>query len=491
MTTSETVNIGPQEGPQTDFLSTNADVGFYGGAAGGGKTFGMLIDPTRHINSCPEGGAVYFRRTTTQIRNEGGLWDEAKALYHQLGGKPRESPSMDIVFPNKDNPNKDGFKITFSHLQHEKNKLDYQGAQIPIIYFDEVTHFSRSQFFYLLGRNRSTCGIKPYVRATCNPDKNSWVRKFIDWWIDKDGWAMPERSGKIRWLCVEDDKDHWFDTREEAIDYFGLDEFGNPNIPPLSVTFILSRLKDNKILMKKDPTYKAKLKALSKVDRERLLGDPERGGNWNIVPAAGMYFKRGYFEEIEFEPRFIEIVRCWDRAATEHKPGDSGDPDWTVGLKMGKTYDGEFIVLDVERQRFSAGKVETLILNTAKQDGVHVTVKGFQDPGGAGKGEAEAFIKMLSGFDVVVEKIATNKEISAKPLSAQAEHNNVKVLSSCRNKEFFYDELENFPDDAHDDIVDAGSGAFNELNADNVGEFTEKYNQSSIDHSIKESNSEW
>ena len=395
---------------------------------------------------------------------------------------------MDMVFPHPTKTGEDGFKITFSHLQHEKNKYDYQGAQIPIIYFDEVTHFSRTQFFYLIGRNRTTCGINPYTRATCNPDKTSWVRPFIDWWIGDDGYALPERSGKIRWLCVVDDTDHWFDSKQEAIDHFGYNEFGEPNIPPMSVTFILSRLKDNKILMKKDPSYRAKLMALSKIERERLLGDEERGGNWDIVPAAGMYFKRHYFEEIEFVPNFIEIVRCWDRAATEHNPGDAGDPDWTVGVKMGKTFDNEFVILDVERQRLSAGKVDKLILNTAKQDGTGVKVKLFQDPGSAGKGEAEAMVKMLSGFIVETDKISTNKETAARPLSAQAENGNVKVLASCRNKEYFYDELENFPDDSHDDIVDGASGAFNELNADNVGQFTDKFNQSIINRNNQDLN---
>ena len=105
------MEIKPQEGPQTTFLSTEADVAFYGGAAGGGKTFGMLIDPLRHIHSCPEAGAVYFRKTSVQIRNEGGLFDEAKDLYRPLGGKDRESPSMDISFPHPDNSKKQGFKV--------------------------------------------------------------------------------------------------------------------------------------------------------------------------------------------------------------------------------------------------------------------------------------------------------------------------------------------------------------------------------------------
>ena len=485
------MEIKPQEGPQTTFLSTEADVAFYGGAAGGGKTFGMLIDPLRHIHSCPEAGAVYFRKTSVQIRNEGGLFDEAKDLYRPLGGKDRESPSMDISFPHPDNSKKQGFKVTFAHLQHEKNKYDYQGAQIPILYFDELTHFSRSQFFYLLGRNRSTCGIRPYTRASCNPDKNSWVRNFIDWWIDEDGWAIPERSGVIRWLCVFDDKDHWFDTKKEAIDHFGLNEDGSPKIPPISFTFILSRLKDNKILMEKDPSYKAKLMALPKVERERLLGDEEKGGNWDIVPASGMYFKRHYFEELTIEPPFIEIVRCWDRAATEWKPGDQGDPDYTAGVKMGKTRDGIFVILDVVRERLSPGKVDTLILNTAKQDGIGVKVKGFQDPGSAGVAEKDNFIKMLSGFIVEVERIATDKETAAKPLSSQAENGNIKIMASCRNKDVFYTEAENFPEDNHDDMVDGASGAFNELNAGNVGQFTKKFNQDKIKADIPTFKDTW
>lgn len=431
-----------------------------------------MLDPLRHIEECPEAGAVFFRRTLTQVRNTGGLWDEAKELYMPLGASPRESPSMDLTFPNPIDANRKGFRITFSSLQHEKTIYEYQGSQIPIIFFDELTHFSRRMFFYLVGRNRSTCGIKPYIRATTNPDASSWVRKFIDYWIGDDGLAIEERSGKLRWLCVYEDKDYWFDTKKEAEKTF-------PNIPPLSITFIPAKLEDNKILINKDPTYKAKLLSLSKVERERLLL-----GNWNIMPAAGMFFKRHYFKEVDLCPPILEMVRCWDRAATEAEIDDSNDPDWTAGVKMGKTFDGQFVIMDVERQRYSAGKVDKLILNVARQDGIDTKIKVFQDPGAAGKGEAESMVKMLSGFNVVVDKISMNKEVAARPLSSQSENGNVMILSSCRNKEFFYSELENFPDDVHDDIVDGSSGAFNELNSDNVGQFTSKFNAVNINTNV-------
>jgi hypothetical protein len=76
---------------------------------------------------------------------------------------------------------------------------DWQGAQIPLICFDELTHFRAHQFFYMVSRNRSTCGVRPYIRATCNPDADSWVANFLAWWIDPEtGFPIPERAG----FCV-------------------------------------------------------------------------------------------------------------------------------------------------------------------------------------------------------------------------------------------------------------------------------------------------
>src|SRR5690606_25652328 len=77
-----------------------------------------------------------------------------------------------------------GALIKFSHLEHEQDIYNHQGGQYCLIIFDELTHFTRKQFIYLLSRNRSTCGVRPYVRATCNPDPESFVAELIEWWID-------------------------------------------------------------------------------------------------------------------------------------------------------------------------------------------------------------------------------------------------------------------------------------------------------------------
>jgi len=154
---AEQIEIRPQAGPQENFLATEADIAIYGGAAGGGKTWALLLEPLRHIHN-PEFGAVIFRRTYPQIRSEGGLWSESSTIYPAMGGQPRES-ILDWTFPA-------GGRIKFAHMQHEINRLDWQGAQIPLIEFDELTHFTKEQFFYMLSRNRSTCGVRPYIRAT-------------------------------------------------------------------------------------------------------------------------------------------------------------------------------------------------------------------------------------------------------------------------------------------------------------------------------------
>jgi len=129
-------------------------------------------------------GAVIFRRTTTQVRAEGGLWDESQELYSRLNGTPREQ-QLEWRFSS-------GAAVSFAHMEWERNRYDWQGSQICLIGFDELTHFSRTQFFYMLSRNRSTCGVKPCIMATTNPDADSWVAEFIEWWIDQEtGYPIP------------------------------------------------------------------------------------------------------------------------------------------------------------------------------------------------------------------------------------------------------------------------------------------------------------
>lgn len=440
----EVRKIAPQKGPQEKFLSTPADIAIYGGSAGGGKSWSLLFEPLRHVKRS-KFGAVIFRKTSVQVRNEGGLWHESQQLYSHFQGHSREA-FLEWAFPS-------GARIKFSHLEYEKDVLSWQGSQIPFIGFDELTHFSETQFFYMLSRNRSTSGIAGYVRGTVNPDPDSWVRKFIDWWIGEDGYPIPERSGVLRWFIRVNDQMIWANSAGELYSQYGR----GPEISPKSVTFIAAKLQDNQILMKKDPAYLSNLLALNRVDRGRLLD-----GNWNIRVTAGSLFRREWFPVLDSIPGgWIQVMRFWDRAATKPSEGNR-DPDWTRGLKVYKYPNGTFVVADLRSLRDTPGQVEELIKITASQDGQAVKVMSQQDPGSAGVAEAEHFIKMLAGYNVDVMTTSKDKVTRAKPVSAQSEWGNIRVLRAPWNEEFFT-ELENFPDGAHDDIVDVLSGAFNEL----------------------------
>jgi predicted phage terminase large subunit-like protein len=439
------ITIRPQPGAQENFLASNADIVIYGGAAGGGKTYSLLLECLRHVDNS-KFNAVVFRRQANQITNAGGLWDTAIGMYAQLGARFKSSPSPQVVFPS-------GANIGFHHLQLERDVYAWQGSQIALIAFDELTHFTEKQFFYMLSRNRSLCGIKPYVRATTNPDADSWVAEFISWWIDQEtGYSIPERSGKVRYFYRVDGSILWGDTIQELVNKYQAD-------PKLckSVTFIASSIYDNQILLEANPEYLANLNGLDIVEKERLLK-----GNWKIRPSAGLYFKRENVRIVQHIPdNIISVCRSWDLAATEIT-SENRNPDRTAGVLMGRLKSGEFIVLDVIRRAANAADVRRMIVQTAKADradyGLH-TITLPQDPGQAGKDQAATYVKALAGHKVRTAPVTGSKIVRAVPFSAQWQGGNVLLLAGDWNKEYLQ-EMEGFPDALHDDMVDASSDAF-------------------------------
>lgn len=440
--------IRPQAGPQEQFLASAADIAIYGGGAGGGKTFALLLEPLRHIGN-PGFGAVFFRRSTVQVRNEGGLWDESMKLYPLVGASPKEHV-LEWKFAS-------GASVSMAHLEHEKTVHNWQGSQIALELFDELTHFSEKQFFYMLSRNRSMCGVRPYVRATCNPDADSWVATFIAWWIDqKTGLPIPERAGVLRWFIRIGDKIIWAGSPEDLEGHTMAGEDGQQiPIPPKSVTFIPASLKDNKALMEADPGYMASLLALPTVERERLLG-----GNWKIRPAAGLYFNRAWCDTVDAVPHGVRWVRGWDLAATPKVEGN--DPDATSGTKIGKLPDGRYIVGHNTNDHQGPAGVRALIKNTAAQDGKETQISIPQDPGQAGKDQKQSLATVLDGYDVRFSPESGDKVTRFSPFSAQAQAGNVLVLRGAWNEAWF-SALEGFPEAKHDDDADSTSRAFNAL----------------------------
>jgi Terminase large subunit, T4likevirus-type, N-terminal len=290
--------IKPQEGYQLQALSSSADIVIGGGAAGAGKTFCLLLDPLRY-NTNPEFAAVIFRRTTPQITNPGALWDQSNKLYPLTGAKSNKT-SLAWTFQS-------GARIKFSHLEYEKNVYDWQGSEIPFIGFDELTHFSKFVFFYLLSRNRSTSGVKPCVRATCNPDPDSWVADLISWWIGEDGFPLAERSGVLRYFVKDGDSFIWGDSENECIEKAGY--FLDPLVeksgqPPQdfvkSITFIGGTVYENKELLNVDPGYLGNLAAQDEDSKLQLLE-----GNWKVALNPLDVYNYTTFKDI-FTNDFVE-----------------------------------------------------------------------------------------------------------------------------------------------------------------------------------------
>jgi predicted phage terminase large subunit-like protein len=431
------IEIRPQPGPQEKFLSSPADIVIYGGAAGGGKTWALLLECLRYIDN-PRFFAVIFRRTFPQIRNPGGLWDASMELFPLVGGTPRTT-ALEWIFPS-------GSKVVFRHLKQESDRLAWQGTELPLICFDEMTHFTEPQFWYLLSRNRSTCGVRPYIRCTTNPDSDSWVRPLIDHWLNDQGFPN-DQAGEVRHFIRESGELRWCDQ-------------DTPYAKSLS--FVPASLADNQILMRADPGYLANLRSLPLVERQRLLD-----GNWNIKPVAGKVFRAEWFPVLEQCPA-TKQVRFWDFAASVQKSVGS-DPDWTVGAKLGLSPSG-VVVLDVVRFRGTPAEVDRAIAATASQDGIQCAVRWFEDPGQAGIYQSNQLRQKLRGYDCAGVRSQLDKYTRAKPFSRAAEFGEVSMLRGAWNGEFL-NELSQFPDAAHDDQVDAVSGAYLEITGEGVQRF--------------------
>ena len=174
------------------------------------------------------------------------------------------------------------------------------------------------------------------------------------------------------------------------------------------------------------------------------------------APREGGIFKRHWFEIVNAVPAGAQYVRGWDLAATK-----SETAPYTAGVLLAHK-DGVYYVEDVVRERGGPADVERLIYNTAVFDGTDVRISLPQDPGQAGKVQVLALAKLLAGFDVRFSPESGDKEERAKPVSAQAEVGNVKIVRGDWNQPFL-DELCSFPTGSYKDQVDGLSRAFSML----------------------------
>ena len=224
------------DGPQTEFLAADEKDVLYGGAAGGGKSYAMLVDPLRYAHKKAH-RALILRRSMPELRE---LIDKSRELYPQAfpGCKFREVEKV-WNFPS-------GAKIEFGFLERDADVYRYQGQAYSWIGFDEITHLpTEFGWNYLASRLRTTDPeIKTYLRCTANPGGVGahWVKK------------------------------RYVDSNSPNESFIGDDG--------LSRKFIPARLTDNPYLAK-DGIYEQMLMSLPPVQRKQLLE-----GNWDVNEGA-------------------------------------------------------------------------------------------------------------------------------------------------------------------------------------------------------------
>lgn len=283
-------NYIAQRGAQENMLSTDVDILIGGGSRGGSKSFSLLMEALYDIEN-PNFRALILRNEGPDLDN---LIDDSKKLYSDFGVYNKSKDDRTWNFYN-------GGWLKFSYLEGNKDdfKKRFQGKQYAYIAIDEITHCDYWKFKYLITCNRNAAHIRSRFWGTCNPDPDSWVRKFIDWWIDDDGYAIPERSGVVRYCYMDGDSPdsiYWGDSREEVYEQCSsiIDDVWNDKLEAIyssigltkldalikSVTFVRADVSENEILVTSDPSY---LGNLAQQDEEQRMRDLKANWNWKAT----------------------------------------------------------------------------------------------------------------------------------------------------------------------------------------------------------------
>lgn len=379
---------------------------FYGGAAGGGKSEALLMAAAQYVE-VPGYSAIIFRRTFPDLAQPGAIMDRSKEWWLGTGAKWNEEQKA-WRFPS-------GATIKFGHLENQNARRNYMGAEYQFVGFDECTQFPLDLYTFLFSRLRRRKGLNVPLRyrSASNPGGigHEWVKqRFIIEGVE---------NGRV---------------------------------------FIPARIKDNPSIDEQE--YTSSLNELDPITRAQLLD-----GDWSVM-GTGANFKRSWFDILDDAPiEFERVVRYWDTASTA--PSLHNDPDFTVGVLMGRTVQKTYVILHVMRFQGTPSDVERTIKSVAKSDaakyneGVEIYME--QEPGASGKTMIESYMfNVLAGYYFQGIRSTGPKPVRAAPLSSMAQARNVKIVRGKYLSDFF-DELESFPYGAHDDQVDATAGAFNQL----------------------------
>lgn len=386
---------------QAAFMALDCREALFGGAARGGKSDALLMSALQYVD-VPGYAAILFRRTYPELTAAGGLIPRSKEWLNGTGATYIEGQKV-WTFPS-------GATLRFGHCQYVRDIVSHErGPEYQFIAFDELTTFAEPIYVRIPGSRlmRPSSGplskVPLRVRAGTNPggEGHEWVKRHF----------LTEGKAKGR-------------------------------------VFLPSRLKDNPSVDAVE--YRKSLEMLDPVTRAQM-----EDGDWDVVE-GGDFFKVEWFRVLEEAPACMQRVRYWDCAAgtdpTQHAR--------TAGCLMGRTSEGLFPILDMEK--FWAGPTERdrIILATAQQDGRDVPIRIEMEGGSSGIHQAQDQVRMLAGFDVAMVKPKGSKPERASPLARQAKAGNVPLVSSGAWIGDFLAEAKAFPKGRLKDQIDAASGAF-------------------------------
>ena len=245
---------------QEQFINSEAFETFFGGAAGGGKSYGQLVDALLYALKYPKSKQIIFRRTFPDL--------EKSLIRVSLEFYPREAASYNSskhiwTFKN-------GSIIDFGYIDSENDVYQYQSAEYDVIRFDELTHFTEYMYTYMISRCRGANPYPKHIKSSGNPGGvgHAWVKaRFID----------IGTPNQIHEITLENGK-------------------------KTTIIFIPSLVQDNMFLLDNDPDYVSRLELLPEKERQALLY-----GDWDI-------FDGQFFTEFDRKIHVVtpfEIPKDW------------------------------------------------------------------------------------------------------------------------------------------------------------------------------------
>lgn len=293
MSKTQTI-IRPFAGFQEKFVRSNLDLVIGGGSVSAGKTSAAVL-------MCAEPSldsrfrACFLRNNLGDLKSGGGILDEFKKMYVDGEGcYVVESGDPHVDFPS-------GARVDVTHIADQslaKISQRFKGRQYDLIYFDEGTGFTWECFSYLFSRNRGIANWTGKMRMTTNPERDHWLRTFLDWYIGPDGFIIPERNGVVRYFYVYgktvkevaqgETKEEVYHQCKTQIDRV-LAKFNGKNGTATyenmikSFTFYEGKTSENRAILDKNSGYVGSIAVMGETESQKNLE-----GNWNVSSLEGL-----------------------------------------------------------------------------------------------------------------------------------------------------------------------------------------------------------